>query len=73
MVCTLVLFIIYVIESEKTTLITQKILMCICYVMLKLQVFCSLFQLHSIFSYLVMGGNARRCSRIQNEIIASNT
>ena len=44
------------------------------YVGLKLQVcslFCSLFQAHSVFHCVVMGANARRCSRMQNEIIAS--
>ena len=44
------------------------------YVGLKLQVcslFCSLFQVHSVFRCVVMGANAKRCSRTQNEIIAS--
>ena len=35
--------------------------------------FCSLFQAHSVFRYVVMGANVRRCSRTQNEIIASKT
>ena len=35
--------------------------------------FCSLFQAHSVFHYVVMGANVRRCSRTQNEIIASKT
>ena len=35
--------------------------------------FCSLFQAHSTFRYVAMGANARRCSRTQNEIIASKT
>ena len=47
---------------------------CIFYVGLKLQVcslFYSLFQAHSVFWCVVMGANARRCSRTQNEKIAS--
>ena len=43
---------------------------------LKLQVcslFCSLFQVYGVFRYVVMGANARRCSRMQNEMIASKT
>ena len=35
--------------------------------------FCSLFQVHSAFHYIVMGANARRCSRMQNKIITSIT
>ena len=35
--------------------------------------FCNLFQAHSAFRYAVMGANAGRCSRTQNEIIASKT
>ena len=45
------------------------------YVGLKLQVcspFCSLFQAHSAFCCVVMGVNARRCSRTQNEIIIAS-
>ena len=44
------------------------------YVGLKLQVrslFCNLFQVHSTFRCVVMCANAKRCSRLQNEIIAS--
>ena len=44
------------------------------YVGLKVQVcslFYSLFQEHSAFRCVVMGANTRRCSRMQNEIIAS--
>ena len=40
---------------------------------LKLQVcslFCSLFQAHSAFRCIVMGANAKRCSRMQKEILA---
>ena len=33
--------------------------------------FCSLFQAHSAFRCVVIGANARRCSRMQNEIVAS--
>ena len=43
---------------------------------LKVQVcllFCSLFQAHSAFRYVVMVANARQCSRMQNETIASKT
>ena len=35
--------------------------------------FCCLFQAHSVFRYVVMVANIRRCSRTQNEIIASKT
>ena len=35
--------------------------------------FCSLFQAHSAFRYVVMGANARRSSQTQNKIIASKT
>ena len=44
------------------------------YVGLKLQVvslFCRLLQAHSTFHCLVMGANAKRGSRTQNEIVAS--
>ena len=57
------------IGSEKMTLMAQNVYF---YVGLKLQVcslFCSLFQAHSVFHYVVMVANARRCSRTQNEII----
>ena len=46
------------------------------YVGLMLQVcslFCDLFQAHIAFRCVVMGANARRCERTQNEIIASKT
>ena len=54
--------------------ITQNFKMFFFNVGLKLQVcslFCSLFQAHSAFHYVVMGANAGRCPRTQNEIIAS--
>ena len=35
--------------------------------------FCSLFQVHIAFCYVVMGANARRRSWTQNKIIASKT
>ena len=35
--------------------------------------FCSLFQAHSAFRYVVMGANARRSSQTQNKIIVSKT
>ena len=62
----------YVIGSDKTTLFVQNLNIYI-FVGLKLQVcslFC-LFQVHSAFRCVVMGANARRCSQMQNEIIAS--
>ena len=65
---------VYVIGSEKTTLMVQNFKFYILCVGLKLQVcslFCSLFQAHSTFRCVVMGANARRCSQMQNEIIVS--
>ena len=53
---------LYVIGSEKTTLIAQNLEMYFFNVGLMLQVcslFCSLFQVHSAFCYVVMGANAR--------------
>ena len=35
--------------------------------------FCSLFQAHSVFRYVVMGANTGRCSRTQNDIVVSKT
>ena len=35
--------------------------------------FCSLFQAHSAFRYIVVVDNARQCSRMQKKIIASKT
>ena len=64
----------HVVGSEKMTLIMQNKKMNFFYLQLKLQVcslFCSLFQAHSAFCYVVMGANARRCSRMQNEINVS--
>ena len=65
----------FVIRSEKMTLIVQN-KKCNFNVGLKLQVrslFCSLFQAHSVFRYVVMDANTGRCSLMQNEIIASKT
>ena len=60
------------IASEKTTHMAQNLKNHIFNVGLKLQVcslFYSLFQAHSAFRCVVMGANARRCSRMQNETI----
>ena len=65
------MYFMYVIRAEKTTLIVQNLKMSF-YVWLKVQVRC-LFQAHSAFRYVVMVANIRRCSRTQNEIIASKT
>ena len=46
------------------------------YFELKLQVystFCGLLEVHSVFRYVVIGVNTSRCSRTQDEIIASKT
>ena len=67
----------YVIGSEKRPLSSKKILMYFLCVGLKLQV-CYLFAvcfrcMARCVTYVVMGDNARRCSQMQNEMIASKT
>ena len=63
---------INVIGSEKTTLMAQnKKNYILCRAKVTSVLFCNLFQAHSAFHCVVMGANARRCSRTQNEVIVS--
>ena len=68
MVFTVVIY-IYVIGSEKTTLMAQnynKFFLCRAEVSSV-----RLFQAHSAFCCVVVVANAKRCSRMQNEKIVS--